>query len=306
MNNPADYRANGKLLLAGEYLVLAGACALALPLRYGQSMNVKTVPGKTIAWKSIDSSGQWFEAHYHLDTLEIISSSDVETARVLNRLLTAARDLQPDFLLSGSGVSVVVTADYPLQWGWGSSATLISLVAQWSGADPFILHHHVSDGSGFDIACAESRRLIFYQLLQGQPVTQPAIAGEALKKNTWFCYLGNPQKSSEEVSAFRETEVAEQDIREVSDLSVQICRASSGDELIRMVRLHEIILGKILKRDPIGIRYPSFPGAVKSLGAWGGDFAMFVSSSDPGDVSLELTRMGFSTIYRYHEIAIAS
>ena len=34
------YRANGKLLLTGEYLVLKGALALAMPLKLGQSLEV--------------------------------------------------------------------------------------------------------------------------------------------------------------------------------------------------------------------------------------------------------------------------
>ena len=35
------YRANGKLLLTGEYLVLKGALALALPTKLGQTMTVR-------------------------------------------------------------------------------------------------------------------------------------------------------------------------------------------------------------------------------------------------------------------------
>ena len=37
------FKSNGKFLLTGEYLVLKGATALALPLRLGQSMNVETL-----------------------------------------------------------------------------------------------------------------------------------------------------------------------------------------------------------------------------------------------------------------------
>ena len=37
------FKSNGKFLLTGEYLVLKGAVALALPLKLGQSMNVETL-----------------------------------------------------------------------------------------------------------------------------------------------------------------------------------------------------------------------------------------------------------------------
>ena len=35
-----SFRSNGKLLLSGEYLVLFGAEALAIPLRYGQTLDI--------------------------------------------------------------------------------------------------------------------------------------------------------------------------------------------------------------------------------------------------------------------------
>ena len=38
----SHYKSNGKLLLTGEYLVLKGATALALPLKLGQSLEVAT------------------------------------------------------------------------------------------------------------------------------------------------------------------------------------------------------------------------------------------------------------------------
>ena len=38
------YSSHGKFLLTGEYLVLKGALALALPLKLGQSMTVETFP----------------------------------------------------------------------------------------------------------------------------------------------------------------------------------------------------------------------------------------------------------------------
>jgi len=303
MNSPVNYRANGKLLLAGEYLVLEGACALALPLRYGQSMQVEKSLSGTISWRSSDPAGEWFRAVFDTASLEIISASGQETATVLQHWLRGTKELQPNFLKPGNGFYVTVNADYPLAWGWGSSSTLIAMLAQWSGSDPFELHRRISAGSGFDIACAERNQLLFYQLMEGEPVILPAQPGNALTENTWFCFLEKSQDSCREVSAFQGKEVSSIDISEISDLSVRICRASSGDELIRLVKQHEAIIAGILKRHPIGLSFPSFPGAVKSLGAWGGDFAMFVSTANPDDVHQHLQKLGFSTFFRYPNIA---
>ena len=38
-----EFRSNGKFMLTGEYLVLKGATALALPLKLGQSLDVDTL-----------------------------------------------------------------------------------------------------------------------------------------------------------------------------------------------------------------------------------------------------------------------
>ncbi len=46
------FYSNGKLLLTGEYLVLDGAKALALPTKMGQNLQVVTHDKPTISWKS--------------------------------------------------------------------------------------------------------------------------------------------------------------------------------------------------------------------------------------------------------------
>ena len=58
------YRANGKLLLTGEYRVLQGAKALALPLRLGQTMqsDVLEIKNGIIHWDAMTTKGLWFTA----------------------------------------------------------------------------------------------------------------------------------------------------------------------------------------------------------------------------------------------------
>ena len=51
------FYANGKLLLTGEYLVMNGAKAVALPTNKGQSLSVKYRPSNNpkLYWKSYDA-----------------------------------------------------------------------------------------------------------------------------------------------------------------------------------------------------------------------------------------------------------
>ena len=56
------FYSNGKLLITGEYVVLDGAKALALPTKFGQSLVVKQGPKNQIKWTSFDSDKSiWFE-----------------------------------------------------------------------------------------------------------------------------------------------------------------------------------------------------------------------------------------------------
>ncbi len=63
------FYSNGKLLITGEYAVLDGARALALPTKFGQDLVVEEGKNKEIVWKSFDKDGSiWFE-----DTIPIFN-----------------------------------------------------------------------------------------------------------------------------------------------------------------------------------------------------------------------------------------
>ena len=63
------FYSNGKLLITGEYLVLDGAKAFALPTKFGQNLIIEEAEGQIIHWKSVDSDGSiWFE-----DTIPFLS-----------------------------------------------------------------------------------------------------------------------------------------------------------------------------------------------------------------------------------------
>ena len=64
-NNPLKktFYSNGKLLITGEYVVLDGAIALALPTKFGQTLTITESENKIISWKSFDADGSiWFES----------------------------------------------------------------------------------------------------------------------------------------------------------------------------------------------------------------------------------------------------
>ena len=68
-----NFYSNGKLLLTGEYVVLDGAKALAIPTKHGQSLKVTPIAEPKLIWKSIDATGNvWFQHDFGLDRKKFV------------------------------------------------------------------------------------------------------------------------------------------------------------------------------------------------------------------------------------------
>ncbi len=162
----------GKLLLTGEYMVLHGATALALPVKFGQGLEWKgdhdmdAGNGRTLSWVTYVRDKEWFRAVFGIagNNYVIKSSPDDDRAAFLLDVLNAAAGLS-DMALPGGTVESSVGFD--MGWGLGSSSSLISNVAWMFDINPFALHFAVSRGSGYDIACARSDSPVTYRLQYG-------------------------------------------------------------------------------------------------------------------------------------------
>ena len=98
-------RANGKLLLSGEYAVLDGALALALPTRLGQALEVSEAPGAAgrLYWESLDERGEtWFSAAFQTADWSCTEKAPSETARWIERLGRAIQAMRPGWLQGGT------------------------------------------------------------------------------------------------------------------------------------------------------------------------------------------------------------
>ena len=134
-----QFYSNGKLLLTGEYLVLDGALALAIPTKLGQSLSVQPASEKGLFWKSLDMHGNcWFQEEFSLRK-ECTLSTPSDISKTLQKILREAQKLNPDFLTSQGALQVTTRLDFPRDWGLGSSSTLINNIAQWAEVDAFQL-----------------------------------------------------------------------------------------------------------------------------------------------------------------------
>ena len=57
------FYSHGKLLLTGEYVVLDGAKAVAMPTNKGQYLAVKTISEQKLVWKSFNENNNIWLCH---------------------------------------------------------------------------------------------------------------------------------------------------------------------------------------------------------------------------------------------------
>lgn len=305
---PFNQYFNAKLLLTAEYLVLNGARALAIPLKFGQRMEVDENRQGYISWQSVAHDGSaWFSGSYSLADFTIIESNNPDIAKHPQRLMLAARTLNPAFLSQSEGCFVKSTLNYPLLWGLGSSSTLIAAVAAWAGIDPFALHFAVSKGSGYDIACAISQGPVLYSLSEKNPTYEQVIFSPSFAGNIYFVYQGNKQDSAEEIQKFRNQNrsISANDIVLSSRLTENMLNATTLQAFEEVMRQHEDLIGRMLGVPTLReTMFSDLPGEVKSLGAWGGDFCMLTWHGDQASLADYIKSKGLQTWFNFNDIVL--
>jgi mevalonate kinase len=296
------FHSNGKLLLTGEYLVLDGALALAIPTSYGQSLIVSPADVPGIQWTSLDSEGQiWYQGEFFLDESKIQSVSSDETSKILLRILREARKINAEFLSGSEGCKVTTTLNFPLNWGLGTSSTLINNIAQWAGIDGIKLLRASFGGSGYDIAVAQHDSPILYSNRDGEVAITPVRLEWNFLDRLFFVYLNKKQDSKKGIAHYR-TMTGEKDqlISKISAFTLKIIASKSLLEFTKLMEAHELAISGLLEIPTIKeTLFPDYSGLVKSLGAWGGDFVLV-----SGDVSgmVYFANKGYKTIIPFSEM----
>jgi mevalonate kinase len=300
-----DHFSSGKLLITGEYLILKGALALASPVKFGQSIHIHEDSNSSyLIWESYERQNCWFTAKIDTIDSKVIEANDPQTADRLLTWLKAADQLNPGFLKRQSNKKVIIKADFDRSWGLGSSSSLLSNIAWWAEVDPFPLNRLVSKGSGYDVVCARENGPIFFNLDSEGFSVRPAEFNPVFKNNIYFIYLGQKQDSSKSVASFLESGSRYSDeIERISALAKQIAFASNLSEFEECLKEHEEIMADVLRQKRIKEkRFADLKGEIKSLGAWGGDFAMLTWHDSKEDLKNYLTRINIDTIFTFDEI----
>ena len=300
------YKANGKLLITGEYAVLDGAEALVLPIRYGQKLTVKYEPKENeqhISWTAREFGNEWFTASFSF-ALDILSTNNLVIARRLRDTLETVILLQPALIEINNKLSFETDIEFNRNWGFGTSSTLLALLSKWAGIDPMTLHNRCSSGSGYDIEAAIRSQSFIYQGKPGLHKTENIQLSASAIDAMFFVYLGKKQNTRDAISAYRAMNNRKIPVPEISELTRRFVRCTDKFELMQIIDEHERILSDILRHQTLKeSRFPDFEGAVKSLGAWGGDFALFVTDQPREYLINYLKNKSLHTVFTYNDLA---
>jgi len=297
------YRANGKLLLTGEYLVLHGAKAIAIPLNLGQQMYVTVDPfSNLIHWQALHQDQIWFSCELNRFDFSVTNTSNPEKSDLLARIFKTIKTLNPEFQVE-PGTSFKTILESSPEWGFGSSSTLISNLAQWSGVDPFKLNELVFNGSGFDIACATADGPIFYS--RNNPVI-PVSLNYQFSDQLFLVYSGQKKKTATEVSSFlNKKQVPDHQIAEMTRLSDEFATCCRQSDFNRLIRIHEKLIGQIIGQVPVKEKFfADFDGEIKSLGAWGGDFMLVSTRLTFQKTKKYFENKGLTTLFKWDELIL--
>ncbi|GGI56685.1 GYDIA family GHMP kinase [Winogradskyella haliclonae] len=298
-----NYRSNGKLLLTGEYLVLDSAKSLALPTKFGQELSIIENEGNCIDWKSFDEdSNLWFEDTFLID--DILSSSFTSENDISQRLIDIFKSintLSPGFFIPNKGYTITTTQDFNRVWGLGTSSTLINNIASWANIDAYKLLELTFGGSGYDIACAQNNTPIIYQLIDKHPQVSQVDFNPKFKDHLYFVYLNQKQNSRDGIATYRKFKGdLKASIYDINSITEAIILCKNLNDFEKLITKHDYIISEIINQPPIKSRlFADFDGAIKSLGAWGGDFVLVASKNNPIDY---FKIKGYTTILSYSDM----
>jgi mevalonate kinase len=300
-----QFRANGKLLISGEYFVLDGALALALPTRLGQTLVLTKGESPGIEWESRDADGQvWFRSHFRLPDWYPIASTDAAASQTLQKIGQTILDLQPNWLKETGAVKIVTQLEFPRHWGLGSSSTLLALLSKASGADPYALLEASFGGSGYDLACATAQGPLLFQRNAGAPHFVQIPFYPDFHQQLYFVYLGKKQDSREGIARYRTLAREDRNTLEaISKLSWGMAIATDLTHFCTLLEAHESLIANALQLPRAKeLYFKDFQGSIKSLGAWGGDFVLAATALPPEAVTTYFQEKGFEVCLPYEDL----
>ena len=289
--------------------MLDQALSLAIPSILGQHMHVEELDEsdrRVLSWRSIAVDGNcWYEGKFTiqkdplsgLNTLTFDSNSqNHDIGNMLLQILNKAIELNPVFL-SDKSYHIETQLDFDKTWGLGSSSTLICNIAKWAEVDAFELSKVSFGGSGYDIAVGMLGGDVLYR---SPSMWEGYVFNPPFKEQLFFVHLNKKQNSREGINTYREKEVSKKIVDSISSITENIISCKDFNEFQKLLEEHERIIANVIEKNPVKLNlFSDYPYAIKSLGAWGGDFILACGDSKSPEY---FNNKGYKTVIKYKEL----
>lgn len=296
------FKSNGKLLITSEYLVMKGAMALAIPAKLDQELNVISTNSDFVNWKSFNKDNQiWYEEKFFLDKGALIYHGEKnKMSDLIVRLFDYIHKFnKPE---KSIGNEFIWKINFNINWGLGSSSTLINNLSKWAKVNPYKLLFSVFNGSGYDIACCDKSNPIIFQKKDDYLSVSDTTFKPNFLNNLFLIFLNKKQDTQKSVQNFLETDQSLSDgINQINEIVHEIENVKDITTFESLIERHEKIIANILQMPTIqNEKFPDYNnGVIKSLGSWGGDFVLATGDEKSVDYFEE---KGFNTIRKISDL----
>ena len=296
------FKSNGKLLITSEYLVMKGAMALAIPAKLDQELNVISTNSDFVNWKSFNKDNQiWYEEKFFLDKGTLIyHGKKNKMSDLIVRLFDYIHKFNnPE---KSIGNEFIWKINFNINWGLGSSSTLINNLSKWAKVNPYKLLFSVFNGSGYDIACCDKSNPIIFQKKDDYLSVSDTTFNPNFLNNLFLIFLNKKQDTQKSVQNFLETDQSlSEGINQINEIVHEIENVKDITTFESLIERHEKIIANILQMPTIqNEKFPDYNnGVIKSLGSWGGDFVLATGDEKSVDYFEE---KGFNTIRKISDL----
>ncbi len=300
--NELTLRSHGKVLLTGEYVVLKGAKALALPVKFGQVLKVETVKDELTRWESLLKNRKVLLRLVMKKDLSAVEETYPDNAgNEIIKILQVLKELHPG--LFGRAYRIETKFEFDLSLGLGSSSTLIANLSKWAQVNPFELLDRTFNGSGYDVVTSLSGKPVLFQKTGYGRQWQFVKFYPKFHKHLFFIHLNKKQSTYQAVRKFMHVEISGEKIGAINAITEEILAVNNLSRFQELIDAHDKIIGKIIRKKPVKQRlFPDYPGAIKSLGAWGGD--MILAAGDPDTTPQYFQERGYKTVFPFAKLIL--
>lgn len=302
MHNIFHYYSSGHVLLTGEYLVSQGTEVIALPIKKGQTLAIEPITKDNLIWESIYNEKKYFEAVFTTDELRTLKSTAEEKAIFVQSILKKAMDYLPslDYL---PGYFIKALHNHPASMDIGNKSVLIANIAEWFNINPFRLNREIRNERGYGIACAKSNKPILYKLSNKYPEYREININLPFSENIYFVYTGHNRGSSNKKKQIQKHPDLHNVSHEIKEINKRIIKSDTSEAFEKALLDHDKLLSGVLNEKRLQEKtFQDFPGIIKPLNEWNGEFILVTWQGDKGELQEYFASYKIQSIFSWDEL----